>query len=646
MNTELEYLYSKTKVRYVIHQRIGSGGEGEVYEVATSGSEKYVARVYREKITREKAEKLDLMVQAFDEKLQEIAAWPKELVFNARGEVVGFLMDKIGAYKPIHELFNPSARRKHFPNADWSFLVNTARNVVAAFKTIHSHGFVIGDVNEGNLMVSGSSLVKFIDCDSFQISKDQRMYSCEVGVPMYTPPEMQGLSTFRERPRTTNHDIFGMAVICFQLLFMGRHPFVGVYSGPDTPLEKAIEKHLFAYSRNGSLKGIQPPPDTLPSNSVQIELMGLFETAFDEQGEIKRPPLSTWFEEFTYLKNHLKTCSREPIHKYFQGLDSCPWCQMENGKGVIFFTSSRVTGFSLKDFNVDEQWRKILNVAPLDEVTLDYSKYPIQNRSVPIEYLFFRMLRVIQKIAAFAIPTIFFFTEIKLFIFAVPVAFIVYHLRLFDGEIERERQKRANALNNVKLRWKVLEEKWSREATNSLFEKKLQELREVKSKFERLGSEYNRERQQLHARREELQLRQFLSNYFISQHSIPNIGDLRKLTLSSFGIDTAADIEKLRKLKVPGFGGFLEGHLFAWRNTISKRFKFDPTRGIDPEEVNRLDRRFENLRVEYQNKLTSGAEVLTNIKRQIANNRISMKTDIETAGTAYRQAEYDLKWVK
>lgn len=64
-----------------------------------------------------------------------------------------------------------------------------------------------------------------------EFSHASGVFHCDVGVPLWTPPELQGRD-FRGLTRTKNHDRFGLAVLMFQLLFMGRHPFAGV---PDRP---------------------------------------------------------------------------------------------------------------------------------------------------------------------------------------------------------------------------------------------------------------------------------------------------------------------------------------------------------------------------------------------------------------------------
>jgi DNA-binding helix-hairpin-helix protein with protein kinase domain len=61
-------------------------------------------------------------------------------------------------------------------------------------------------VNQGNVLVGSDSKVVLIDSDSFQVNARGTLHLCEVGVSHFTPPELQGLSSFevsREQPTTT-----------------------------------------------------------------------------------------------------------------------------------------------------------------------------------------------------------------------------------------------------------------------------------------------------------------------------------------------------------------------------------------------------------------------------------------------------------
>ena len=73
-------------------------------------------------------------------------------------------------------------------------------------------------------------------------------------------PELQG-GRLDRTDRTANHDAFGLAVMAFQLLFMGRHPFVGGFlGGSDMPMERAIEEFRFAYSSDRNRTRMEAPP--------------------------------------------------------------------------------------------------------------------------------------------------------------------------------------------------------------------------------------------------------------------------------------------------------------------------------------------------------------------------------------------------
>lgn len=61
--------------------------------------------------------------------------------------------------KEIHQLFGPRERFVEFPSVGWDSLVHVARNCAAAFNSVHDLGVVIGDVNEGNLLVTSDGTV-------------------------------------------------------------------------------------------------------------------------------------------------------------------------------------------------------------------------------------------------------------------------------------------------------------------------------------------------------------------------------------------------------------------------------------------------------------------------------------------------------
>ena len=105
--------------------------------------------------------------------------------------MAGFVMKKAENYKDIHVVYGTGSRKQYFPHANYKFLVKTAINLAIAFEVVHSHDYVIGDVNEKFALVSKDAIVKLIDCDSYQVMDGSKIHRCLVGVDMYQPPEIQ-----------------------------------------------------------------------------------------------------------------------------------------------------------------------------------------------------------------------------------------------------------------------------------------------------------------------------------------------------------------------------------------------------------------------------------------------------------------------
>lgn len=455
--------------------KLGSGGEGEVYEVPAI-SHDLVAKIYHEPLKYDKQEKLRAMVQGCDDSLKKIAAWPTTTLHLGRnGPVRGFVMPKVVDYKPIHKLYSPAHRKQLFPKADWAFLVNAARNVAAAFEVIHAHEraheYVIGDVNQDNIVVADNSVVKLIDCDSLQIAANGNLYPCEVGVLHFTPPELQRLKSFRDALRTVNHDNFGLAVLCFHLLFMGRHPFAGVYSGrEDMPIEKAIERFRFAFGKNASSKGMSPPPNSVTMTIIPPQIATLFERAFSESSAPQdgRPKAREWVTMLDDLKRNLRTCGQESAHKYFGHLTSCPWCELERQSGVEFFLGLVTIQTGQETFNLAIVWQRIMAILPPGEVSpIDPGQFTAIPKSLPKDIRNAKAMACVKIICAQAIGLGLIGYVIVSSLLAVdldPTAFIiglsVALILLFFSRVDDSTERRARQadLDRAQGNWSAAEE--------------------------------------------------------------------------------------------------------------------------------------------------------------------------------------------
>ena len=316
---------------------LGRGGEGAVYSVPARPQ--LVAKIYAQKPDDHASRKLAAMVQLGTEALASSTAWPQNLLLDERtGSVLGFLMPRVDGHREIHALYGPSDRKTAFPDANWAFLARVARNVAAAFHTVHEHGHVVGDVNQGNVVVSRQATVRLIDCDSFQITHLGRTYPCRVGVPLFTPPELQG-QRLDGVVRTPDHDRFGLAVLIFHLLFMGRHPFAGRHPERALPVEKAIREGLFTFGWDAARQGWEPPPFSLRLPDLPAPLAQLFDRAFgpDAAKGGTRPTAGEWVKELDDLDARMVICGEDPRHSHVKAEGSCPWCRIEKEGGPSFF---------------------------------------------------------------------------------------------------------------------------------------------------------------------------------------------------------------------------------------------------------------------------------------------------------------------
>lgn len=312
---------------------IASGGEGRIYPVQQQPS--LVAKIYH-KPTDEDADKLTVMFSMPPD--APIAApghasiaWPVDLLrtVGRKEQIVGFLMPRVTKVLPIHTYYTPKTRREQKPLFNYLYLHRTARNLAAAVNALHIRGYVIGDVNESNILVTDTALVTLVDTDSFQVRDPYTGYvfRCPVGKPEFTPPELQG-QAFRDIDRTPENDLFGLAILIFQLLMEGTHPFAGVYQGSDDPppLELRIKAGHFPYSSKSV--PYRPMPAAPAFDLLNPTLREMFLQCFEagHSNPSARPDATRWVNAIREAEDALVTCAKNSQHKYGNHLRTCPWC--------------------------------------------------------------------------------------------------------------------------------------------------------------------------------------------------------------------------------------------------------------------------------------------------------------------------------
>lgn len=598
-------------------RELGRGGEGSVFEIAGTG---LVAKIYHRPAEQAKAEKLSAMVRLRSPGLTAFAAWPERRILDRAGRHTwGIVLPRVTEHREIHHLYSPAHRKVEFPMADWSFLVHVARNCAAAFDSIHSAGHVVGDVNQGGILVSRQGMVKLIDCDSFQISDGQRLFTCDVGVPHFTAPELQG-KAFRGLQRAPSHDAFGLAVLVFHLLFMGRHPFAGRYHGSgDMPIESAIQQGRFAYGAAASRVQMTPPPHALRLSHVTPRVADLFERAFRHTaGHLVRPTPKEWIIALEELKTALIICSRFPGHKFVNGTSrTCPWCEIEKGGGPDLFISITASAKLNSRFDVTVYWKQVEAVAAPRAAGISTIATPASGPVPPLPattraWGFITLAAGL--LAAFSLVLTFGAVPM-----AGPAALIfgvLWAILRSVSPYANTRKQLAGELSKASAEFRRAESEWRSKADSMVkeFTDKKNGLSTLRSEYQMLPQIFRKEEDDLQSKKREYQLRAFLRAHYIEDATIKGIGPGRISVLRSFGIETALDVTPERVSAVDGFGPARTAAVVAWRKSVEARFRFDPNKGVDPSERAALVQRQSQRRSALESALMKGLTELQHLR--------------------------------
>lgn len=622
-------------------RELGRGGEGSVFEIA--GKPDLVAKIYHTPPSQEKSSKLLAMLKLATPQVLSLTAWPRDVLRGPDGRVHGLLMTNVAGYKDIHSLYGPKSRRADFPDADWRHLIRAATNIARAFAILHEAGCIIGDVNHGGIRVAADMTVKLIDCDSFQIQGDGRTFFCEVGVENFTPPELQG-KPLRGVPRNANHDNFGLAVMAFYLLILGRHPFAGRYSGKgEMPIEKAIAEHRYAYGRNARANLMQPPPYAPGAGIASDDVASLWERAFSADAALGsgRPTAREWIKRLSALEQNVTRCAHHPGHYYHTAAGACPWCLIESSTGALLFFAPLGAVPAGDTFNLAVVWARIAQVrppGPVPEINVPSAKASARvielRKSRAIHKNIGRGLVVIALMIALATAP---GAAILWLIAAVGIWVGIGKWAHSEAEVEalgRKRQEAATLLSQLSDRLRA-------ETDPQPFDQRLKALEGKRVELQSLPAVRDRRMRALVANRESHARQRFLEGIKIEGAKIPGVGPAKRAMLQSYNIETAADINHGAILDVPGFGPALATRLEEWRSSVESTFHFNTSSAVEPQDIRELDRKMAQERSALEHTLRQGVNELSNIRQQIALRRETLLTQAASFAEAFAQADAD-----
>ncbi len=623
---------------------IGKGGEGNVFGVM--GNSSMVAKIYHNvPLSEEQFCKLDWMVGKRTAALSKIAAWPEAILRDRHGnEPCGLLMPRIDKSRQLHELYGTTNRRLHFPEVRWHHLLLAARNLASAFHTLHEQGIVVGDVNQGNLMVNHNYQVRFIDCDSFQVIDGDRTFYCPVGTPHFTPPELQSRK-LAGIVRTTDHDAFGLAVLIFHLVFVGRHPFAGRFRGEgDLLIEEAIAERRFAFSSHKEETMVDPPPYTLQLDDVSRRLGDLFEKAFRANGvsDPHRPTPKNWVQELDELMSSRAACDLDDMHMFYSGLKACPWCRIEEEGGPAFFVGD-TTGSLAADGRLEMLDAKVNALRPIEFPDLPPSQLT-PPESVAIKDTGERKKIELPDVAVFlqivALLTCFggiaYWTP---YVIGSLLALGAGGFLLFSKPGKGRRAKLADydrKLAQLRNQMLKMADKTSKkyQQRNKQFDANMAEVRNTVKRYYSEGDELKELLKQQTGAHKNNYLRGFIIRDHIAD--IPGITASMVPMLESYGVETALDVHKVGVYGVPRLSPEAAIELLQWRTLIEQQFEFKPEHGVTTQDLEKA-----NHAATQQFKISQARKILIGA-RHLESLALVCKSALKKSGREFEK--YTSKW--
>jgi DNA-binding helix-hairpin-helix protein with protein kinase domain len=600
---------------------IGGGGEGEVFSLQENPL--LFAKIYKNPMLGDYRRKVEAMVALGLAHADAMVAYPNGTLFDAGGAFIGFTMQAITDCYPIHDLFGVGSRKKFFPGSSYPFLVRCATNLARAVAAVHSGPIVIGDINSNGILTKKDALVSLIDADSFQVTINGHVYPCRVGVGTYTPPELQG-QRLNLVNREQAHDLFGLGVLIFQILMMGRHPFSGTYEHGDMAIEKAIAEKRYVYSQ-GDSKGMRVPPQAMEISTLPPHIVAAFEAALGADSPLARPRATEWVGMLQELEKNLRACPRSVLHHYSITAPHCPWCALESATGTVFFDP-----LPEYDSATGEPKRSRLSEKELAEMSasLDAVVAPPMGISPsaaaqvkPLPYWTAYPAWLFKMAHTFAGALLVLASAVAIFI--APGLLVLWAITGAMGVLGVVAE--PIGLQALKERHKQTQKDLDRiiaecqyVAGGDSFVSTKQKLILIHGKLKAFDRELDAKLKELETEDNQVQLMAFLQQFAVDGARVAGVGAHSKAALLSSGIATAADITLNSIMAVPGIGSNRAYALLAWR--YEKEQDFRPTASKNRalmQQQERTGREADKKRALLTASLRNGTSVLRTIREEV-----------------------------
>ena len=259
-------------------------------------------------------------------------AWPTALLRDGRDAFRGYLMPvvDVAATSELEAVLQERQARAAGLPTGLGAKMTLAANLSAVVAELHRQGHYVVDLKPVNLRFYKESLyLALLDCDGFSVQGSNERFAAMQMTPDYLAPEFQS-GPMAPGPQEERQDRFALAVVIFQLLNFGIHPFSGRPASEAVPtdLPERIRGQWYAYGLQVNA-AIAPNPAS-GHEAMPVLLRSMFDRAFTSMEA--RPDALEWSRVLsayaTRSKGMLMQCELDSGHQHFSGMP-CAACRRD-----------------------------------------------------------------------------------------------------------------------------------------------------------------------------------------------------------------------------------------------------------------------------------------------------------------------------
>lgn len=259
-------------------------------------------------------------------------AWPQAKLFDRSGRFIGYLKPEIDfdITTNLADLLDDQARRRAWVSSYYGYRVLVARNLASVIAELHRAGHHMIDLRPEKLRFYRATWwIAVAHADGFSTAHKRERTPADQLSEDYVAPESWA------RPIAqlgAEQDLFALAIILFQLLNNGIHPFA---SGPTrkrgqpTDIQTRILDGLYGYALHPR-RGAEPAAASLHT-MFRRDTREMFDAAFVPGRQ--RPTAEAWRDHLDRLVEQMIPCDARP-DEHVQFGQGCALCEVEAGGAV------------------------------------------------------------------------------------------------------------------------------------------------------------------------------------------------------------------------------------------------------------------------------------------------------------------------